>query len=260
MTTVFRDAVAAEWMRLRTLRSTYAFLTGAAVVTLLGLLLLALLIRTFDAAPPAERANFETVDPTVVVVPFVMFLVGAVAAASVTGEFATGSIGPALLAVPQRPLLFGAKATVAAGCGLVGGLLSASLTVIGATLLLGGRPAPPHPWPVWTDAVATVAGATLTVTVAAVVALGLGALLRSTAATLVTLGGLVLVAPVVASFLPPVWRLRCGSVLLPNLTAQLTGADGPYLLPPAGAAGVLAGYVVVALVAGAFAFVRRDVG
>jgi ABC-2 type transport system permease protein len=88
--------------------------------------------------------------------------------------------------------------------------------------------------------------------------MGLGAVLRSTAAALTTLGALVLVAPIFAHFLPTVWQLRLASILLPNLTPQLAGSDHPYLLSQGGAAAVTAAYVLLALGAGAISFSRRD--
>lgn len=255
---VFRDAVAAEWMKTRTIRSTYAFLAAALAATLFGLLILFLLIHAFDQATPAERSNYETADPTVVVMPFVMFFVGSIGAMSITTEFTTGSIGPGLLAVPQRRLLLGAKATVAGTVGYLCGLLFGMLAFAGAVLLLGDRPAPLNPWPDPTDALPTVFASALVVLVTGIVAVGLGAVLRSTASTLVTLGGLVLVAPVFAHFLPTTWHLRFASILLPNLTPQLVGSPNAYLLPPAGAAAVMVAYLVVALGAGGLACSRRD--
>jgi ABC-2 type transport system permease protein len=254
----FRDAVAAEWMKVRTLRSTWAFLAGGVIATAMGALILFFLVQSYDAATPADRANFETADPTVVTMPFVTFFVGAIGALLITSEYTTRSIGPALLAVPQRRLLIGAKATVAGLVGLGGGALFSLLAFADARLLLGDRPGPINPWPQWTDAVPTVLCATLIVTVTCLVAMGLGTLVRSTATALTTLGGLVLVAPIFAHFLPTVWQLRLASVLLPNLTPQLAGSDHPYLLSQGGAAAVTAGYVLLALTSGAIAFSRRD--
>ncbi|MEU4619268.1 ABC transporter permease [Actinoplanes sp. NPDC023801] len=254
----FRDAVAAEWMKVRTLRSTWAFLAGGVIATALGALILFFLVQSYDAATPAERANYETADPTVVTMPFVMFFVGAIGAMLITSEYTTRSIGPALLAVPQRYLLFGAKATVAGLTGLVCGAVFALLAFADARLLLGNRPQPINPWPQWTDAVPTVLCATLVVMVTCMVAMGIGAVVRSTAAALTTLGGLVLVAPIFAHFLPTVWQLRLASVLLPNLTPQLAGSNHPYLLSQGGAAAVTAGYVLLALAAGAISSRRRD--
>ncbi|GAA1613597.1 ABC transporter permease [Actinoplanes couchii] len=254
----FRDAIAAEFLKVRTLRSTWAFLGGGVAASLLGALILFMLVRAYDAAGPADRLRYETADPTVVTMPFVMFFIGAIGAMLVTSEFGTRSIGPSLLAVPQRRTLIGAKATVAGLIGLTGGAVFALFAFADARLLLGNRPAPINPWPQWTDAIPTVLCSTLIVTVTTVVAMGLGALLRSTAGTLTTLGSLVLVAPIFAHFLPTVWQLRLASVLLPNLTPQLAGGNHPYLLSPGGAGAVAAGYVLLALGAGALAFRRRD--
>ena len=255
---VFRDAVAAELMKVRTLRSTWAFLGGGVIATALGALILYFLVQSYDAATPADQANYETADPTVVTMPFVMFFVGAIGAMLITSEFTTRSIGPALLAVPQRRVLMAAKATVAGLVGLVCGGLFALLAFADARLLLGDRQIPINPWPVWTDAIPTVLYATLIVLVTCLVAMGVGAVVRSTAAALTTLGGLVLVAPIFAHFLPTVWHLRLASVLLPNLTPQLAGGDHPYLLSQGGAAAVTAAYVLVALAAGAVSLRRRD--
>ncbi|GLY98684.1 ABC transporter permease [Actinoplanes sp. NBRC 103695] len=254
-----QDTVAAEWIKIRSLRSTSAFLAGGVVAMLLGGLILFLLVQSYDAASAADRLNYETADPTVVTMPFVAFFVGAIGAMSVTSEFTTGSIGAALLAVPRRRVLLGAKAAVAA---LVGGAAGAGFSLMAfadARLMLGNRPAPLNPWPRWTDAVPTVLAAAVVVLVTCVVGLGLGAVMRSTAATLTTLGGLVLVAPIFAHFLPTTWQLRFGSILLPNLAPQLAGGDHPWLLSQGGAVAAAAAYVVLALGAGAVSFGRRDI-
>ncbi|WP_229070591.1 ABC transporter permease [Actinoplanes sp. DH11] len=256
--TIWRDAAAAELVKVRTLRSTWAFLAGGVIVTAMGALILYFLVQSYDAATPADRANYETADPTVVTMPFVMFFVGAIGAMLITSEYTTRSIGPALLAVPQRRILLAAKAGVAGIIGLGCGAVFALLAFADARLLLGDRPAPLNPWPQWTDAVPTVLCATVLVFVTCLVAVGLGAALRSTAAALTTIGGLVLVTPMIAHFLPTVWHLRLASVLLPNLTPQLAGSDHPYLLSQGGAAAVAAAYVIVALGAGALALSRRD--
>lgn len=255
---VCRDAVAAELMKVRTLRSTYAFLAGGVLATAFGALILFFLVQSYDVAAPADRENFETADPTVVTMPFVAFFVGAIGAMLVTSEFTTRSIGPAMLAVPQRRILLGAKVAVTAVVGSAGGLVFSLLAFADARLLLGDRPAPLNPWPQWTDAIPTVLAAALVVLVTCLVALGLGAVFRSTAAALTSLGALVLVSPIFAHFLPTDLQLGFGSILLPNLTPQLAGGNHPYLLSPGGAAAVTAAYVVLALGAGAISLSRRD--
>jgi ABC-2 type transport system permease protein len=151
-------------------------LRAVSIATGFGALILFLLVRSYDAAGPADRANHETADPTVVTMPFVMLFVGAIGAMLITGEFTTGSIGPALLAVPRRRTLIGAKASVAALVGLVCGLVFALFAFADARLLLGNRPGPINPWPRWTEAIPTVLCATVVVMVTCLaLSVGLGA-------------------------------------------------------------------------------------
>lgn len=255
---VFRDAVLAELMKIRTLRSTRAFVVGGLLATALGALILFFLVQSYDASSVAERAAFEPADATVVTMPFVMFFIGSIGVMLITSEFTTKSIGPSLIAVPQRLTLLCAKATVAALVGLVAGLLFSLLSVIDARLVFGDRPKPFNPWPQFTDGIPTVLSSTAMVMVTCLVALGLGALMRSTAAALTTLGALVLVAPIFAHFLPTTWEIRFGSILLPNLTQQLADGNDPYVLSQGGAAVIAVVYLLLTVGAGAISFSRRD--
>ncbi|WP_051899192.1 ABC transporter permease [Sciscionella sediminilitoris] len=256
---VYRLAVGSELMKIRGLRSTHAFLAAGVLVMAVGALIIFILVQSYDASSPAKKAGFEASDPTVVSMPFVMFFIGAIGAMIITTEFTTKSIGPTLIAVPQRRTLMGAKATVAALVGLVCGLVFSVLSFVDSRLLFGDRPAPFNPWPRWADGIPTVFGAALMVLVSCLVALGLGAMMRSTAAALTTLGALVLVVPIFAHFLPAPWDLRLASILLPNLTSQLGGGNHPYVFSPGGALVVAASYVVLALGGGAISVMRRDI-
>jgi ABC-2 type transport system permease protein len=256
--TVFSDVVAAEWVKVRTVRSTVACLAGAAVITVFGLLVLFLMIRSFDHAKLADQMAYESADPTVIVGPFVAFFLAAVGATMFTGEFGTRSIGPSLMAVPRRRLLLGSKAVVAAAVTSLGGLVFAAIASGTAKVLVGDRPKPINPWNGWHDIIAPTLSMASIVLVTGLVGVGLGALLRSTAATLLTMGALILLTPVILHYLPASWQPSVGSVLLVNLGPQLVGADTPYLLSPVGAGAVMALWVAVALTAGTIAFTRRD--
>ncbi|SNT45499.1 ABC-2 family transporter protein [Streptosporangium subroseum] len=253
-----KDAVAAEWLKLRTVRSTWAVWAGAAVSTLIGLVILMIHVGSYDQASPAERASFESADPAVLVMPVVACFIGCLGALAVTTEFSTGSLGPSLVAVPQRRMLMAAKTVVVTCVAFAGGVLFAGLSQIVAILILGDRSAPLNPWAHWWDAIPSAAGTAITTLVTGLVALGLGAVLRSTAATVTVIVALTLVVPSFAHFLPASLHLRVASVLIPNLAPQIVGAESAYLLSPPAAMAVLAFYVVVALGAGGLGFSRRD--
>ncbi|TDD40398.1 ABC transporter permease [Nonomuraea terrae] len=253
-----KDVAAAEWLKLRTMRSTWAIWAGAAAYTVVGLVVIMMHIGSYDHAPPAEQATFESADPAVTVMPIVAFFIGCLGALAITTEFSTGSIGPSLVAVPRRRTLLAAKTVVVACASFASGALFAGLSQIAVLFLLGDRPPPVNPWANWWDAVPTAAGTALVTLVAGLVALGLGAVLRSTAATVAVVGALTVVMPSFAHFLPEPLHLRVASVLIPNLAPQVAGAESAYLLSPPAALAVLAFYVVVALAAGALCLCRRD--
>lgn len=88
----FIDMLAAEWLKLRTVRATAGALLAVAVAVATGSLVILAVVGAYDAAPPSERAGFEPADPTVVVIPFVAFFVGSLGGLAVTTEY---TIAPA---------------------------------------------------------------------------------------------------------------------------------------------------------------------
>ncbi|GII33996.1 ABC transporter permease [Planotetraspora mira] len=252
------DVAAAEWLKLRTMRAAWVVWAGAAVSTLIGLIIIMGHVGSYDQATPGQQASFESADPAVAVMPLVAFFIGTLSALVMTTEFSTGSIAPSLVAVPQRRTLLAAKSVVVTCVALAGGVLFASLSQIGAMLILGDRPAPLNPWTHWWEAVPPAAGTAVTTLATGLVALGLGAVLRSAAATVAVIGALTLVVPMFAHVLPEPVHLWVASVLIPNLAPQIAGAESAYLLAPPVAAAVLAFYVVVTLGAASLSFSRRD--
>ncbi|MFI7614108.1 hypothetical protein ACIBP6_23035 [Nonomuraea terrae] len=97
----------------------------------------------------------------------------------------------------------------------------------------------------------------------ALVGLGLGAVIRSTAGAIVSVIALLFVLPGIAVYLPPPWNTRVSTLLLPNLVPQiadewLLSRLGDGSLPPWAALAVLFAYPVVTLAIGSYALKRRD--
>ncbi|WP_329385135.1 ABC transporter permease [Streptomyces sp. NBC_01351] len=235
------SVVASEWLKLRTVRSTYGLLGASAGILLPAAGISAAMIADWDGSGADAQALFASADPGVLVMPFAQFCLAALGALAITSEYATGTIRPSALAVPDRRRLFAAKAVVVAVVGFLAGQLVALASMAAGHLLTGDRPAP-------IAAVTSLADAFqqgLLLTASAVVGLGLGAVIRSTAGTFVALAGLIFVLPALAAFLP--WDVA--AYMLPNLAAL---AAGPALL-------AMAGYGGAALAAGAAAGRLRDV-
>ncbi|MFC9293885.1 hypothetical protein ACFTWH_08970 [Streptomyces sp. NPDC057011] len=235
------SVVASEWLKLRTVRSTYGLLGASAGILLPAAGISAAMIADWDGSTPEARAVFASADPGVLVMPFAQFCLAALGALAITSEHATGMFRTSSVAVPDRRRLFTAKAVVVAALGFLAGQLIALASMAAGHLLTGHRPAPIAA----TTGLADAFQQGVLLTASALVGLGLGALIRSTAGTFTALAALLFVLPALASFLP--WDVA--AYMLPNLAA-LDAA--PALL-------AMAGYAGAALAAGAAAGRHRDV-
>jgi hypothetical protein len=100
----------------------------------------------------------------------------------------------------------------------------------------------------------------LLVTVGGLIALGIGAVIRSTAGMLVSMITLLLILPSIAGFLPNPWDIRVAAVLPLNLATALANSTATISSPlsPLGAGLLMIGYVVLALGTGLLVFSKRD--
>jgi ABC-2 type transport system permease protein len=182
---------------------------------------------------------------------------------AITSEYATGMIRASLVAVPRRWPVLAAKASVLAALGLVVGPLVVFATYFVSRSMIGDRFNGAYLTPV-ADKLPLLIVSSLSVVVFALIGLGLGTTLRSTAGAIVGLVGLVYVIPVVVGNLPEPWSERIGSLMLGGLPRQIIGdsnAESVYgsLLSPAGAVAVLVAYAALPLATGALLLRRKDV-
>ncbi|MFD1536176.1 hypothetical protein [Nonomuraea guangzhouensis] len=180
-------AAAAEWLKLRSIRSTWWFAGGA----LLTMLLVAVL-EAEDTAGFLRRHGqpVEPVSSVLVGVEWVQLIFGAFGMLAVTGEYATRSIVVTLACTPSRTRLLLAKTAVVGAAVLAAGGLVAALGVAASAPLLRKY---------WEFDLGQVAGRILVIaaymTLVAVLALGLGTLIRRSAGTLSVVFVLLYVLP-----------------------------------------------------------------
>ncbi|NUR89783.1 MAG: ABC transporter permease subunit [Nonomuraea sp.] len=238
--------IAAEWLKLRSVSSTWYALGAAALTVVLGALWsLYVSGRTVRVAAAPELVFVPVVEVSLAVL-------GVLAASS---EYSTGTIRSSLAAVPGRGAFLAAKAGVvaaitAAWSGMVLLVTYAVSRLIGADVPFAG------------DLTAALAS-WLSVVVLALVGLGLGVALRSAAGGIVTIVVLQFVLPGVAVLVPPPWGARIASLLLPNLVPQVAGHSmatrlGEGFLPPWAALLGIVAYAAVALGLALLALRRRD--
>lgn len=255
--------LAAEWLKATSVRSTRLVLGLALGAVLLGAALAWAAAGAHDSATVQQqaRAQLARLEEVVLIVP--QLCLGVLGVLSMAGEHATGSIRTSLAAVPRRRPLLAAKSAVATGLGLLVGPLVVFGTHAAARSVVGDRFGGEYTAPFIED-LPLLATSSATVAVFAALGVGLGAVLRSTAAAVACLVAISYVVPVVAGSLPEPWSERVGSVLPGALPRAIVGADRTgsvygSLLPPAAATALLAAHAVVPLLAAWWAIHRRDV-
>jgi ABC-2 type transport system permease protein len=170
-------------------------------------------------------------------------------------EFAAVEGNP--FAHADQPMAESRRRTGWAAASLVTRLVASFGMYAASWAAVGDRPAPIRPWESVESGLMTPVAGGIVVTVVALLALGLGAAIRSTAGTLVTVTVLIFVVPAMAALLPSPWDERVFGVSLVNLATALAGSADTVLSPVA-AAIVAAAYAVIPLGAGAMVLTRRD--
>lgn len=256
------DAIAAEWIKLRSIRSTY-ILAGVVLACVAPAVLLAgFAARAWDGATPEQRTTFALSDlPELIgwVAQLCMALLGVLA---ITSEHGSGLIRTTFWVLPQRTTVLAAKAVVVAAAALAVGIGVPMLTLAVTRPIIGDRPIRGSSTPL-PDELRLLLASGLLIAVFALLGLGLGAMIRSTAGAIVTVVALWYLLPIVALNLPSPWDDRMASVLLINLARQLAGghyenAAPQGLLSPAGALVAIVAYVTVPLAFAALLIRRRD--
>jgi ABC-2 type transport system permease protein len=249
--------LAAEWRKLSSIRSTYYLLGVAATTVLLGALFAWYAAGFWDAATAERQAGFRAAAPEQGFLPFVQLSLAVLGVLAITAEYATGTIRLTLAAVPRRWPVFAAKAGVVGVVALLAGQAIGFATFGLGRLIAGDRPMGFNE-SATADEVPRLLASGLMVAVVALVGLGLGAVLRSTAGAIVAVVVLLFVLPGVANFLPPGWGERIDAVLLQNLAGQLAGSAAGAVLSPLAALSVLVAYVVGPLGTAIMLVARRD--
>jgi ABC-2 type transport system permease protein len=255
----FWRVLRSEWIKLWTLRSTWWTL-GSTVVVMVGFaLMMALIVQLvgneMEGASPEDQAAMGMLGgPMVVSAGFDMaaLVVAVLGALMITGEYSTGMIRSTFAAVPGRLPAFFGKAVVLAGVTVVLIAVSLALSWLVTYPLLNSNDATVD----FGDGtqVRSLLGVVLYVTLVALFALGLGALLRHTAGAIFTVVAIFLVVPTIlqiATFAAS--QLEWVGVvnkLLPSVAgAQITPNAGAFadVLDPWVGISVLAGYTVLVL-------------
>jgi hypothetical protein len=245
----FAQAARMEWIKLRSLRSTW-WVLALTVAGAVGIAV-AVGVNTEDAA--ADLTNNALAG-----IALGLLLVGVLGVLAMTGEHSSGTIRATLAAVPNRPLVLAAKAAVFGALALAAGEAAAFIAfAAGGAALPPSVPAPTLGQPGVLRAV-VLGGAGYCLI--GLFGVGLGAVIRHTPAAIALLvGGVYVLAQLVAGF--ATWMMAWLPVAIVANSLSVTRPAGDaqirFLSPWAGLA-VLGLYAALTLAAGAFLLARRD--
>ncbi|MBZ2197118.1 ABC transporter permease subunit [Occultella gossypii] len=258
----FAGVLAAEWRKLFSLRSTWW--TLGLTVVLLTLMALGQAAAIADSlGSPEGAAVFADVHGAELVTggyQFGMLTIAVLGALLITGEYSTGMIRSTFAAVPTRLPVLAAKA-----------LALSVLTVITTAVGFAAAYAATMPIlsehdlvPSLTDGTTwqIAGGATAFLVAAALFALGVGTLLRSTAGAVTVALTVLLLLPGILQFITLDWVQTLVEYLpLPAATAFVTVSEafgGTGGFTPWQGAAVVAAWALVPMIAAAVVLRRRD--
>jgi ABC-2 type transport system permease protein len=249
--------IRSEWTKLRTLPSSaWSLLAAAALIVGFG----ALYAGVRVTRPPQDAAAIASFDPTAVSLSglqLAQLAIGVLGALLITGEYATGTIRTSFAAVPRRlPVLWGK----AIGFALV--VLALCVPATFAAFLVGqsilsaehldttlGQP----------GVARAVLGGALYLAAVGLLGLGLGGLLRGTAAAVGALFAVLFAPQILVGFLPSTWSDHIyGYLPAPAGIAITNLRTDPVSLPPWTGFGIFCLYVAILLALAAWRLRRQD--
>ena len=246
----FSDAARMEWVKLRSLRSTWW--TLAVTIAAAAGIAVAVGVNTEDGA--ADLTNNALAGISVG-----LLLTGTLGVLTATSEHTSGTIRSTLAAVPNRPMVVAAKAAVFGALALAAGEAAAFVSFFAGGAALPDRIAGPTLGQPGVLRAVVLGGAGYCLI--GLLGLGLGTVVRHTPVAIgLLVGGVYVVAQLLAGLAPVVMPYLPVAVVANSLTVVQPGmaiGDVRFLSPWAGL-GVLVLYAAVALGAGAWLLAERD--
>jgi ABC-2 type transport system permease protein len=296
-----RGAIASEFTKIRSVRSTYWTLAALLVVSIgIGAAITGGTEASFSHNP-ANKAAFDATQISLIAFFEIgQLIIAVIAAMTITSEYSTGMIRTSLTAQPRRGTVYAAKAIVLTSLTLIVSLVTSFIAFfVGQALLSssgvsaslfhsvtipqnanvtcpqkglggGGGGLPPGCKVVFSGTyvispstvLLAIIGCALFVTLVAVLAFGVGAIVRHTAGAIAIAIAALFIIPVLEQALPNEWRWDIMR-FLPDaanrvVSVTIPGSSDPHLWSAWPQLGVTALWAAALLGAGAYLFRKRD--
>jgi ABC-2 type transport system permease protein len=257
--------LAAEWTKLRSVRSTWVVVLAAFVVSVgFSVLFSFLTEQDYQNLPADQRADFDAAGTSMVGMNLGLITVAVLGALATSAEYSTGMIRLTLSITPSRGRVLAAKAIVVGLLGFVLGTVFAALAFSAGQAILSSDPAIPTLGLGGPGVLRSLLGWGAEMSAFGLLSLCVAVMTRSAAGAIATTIGLVFVPAILGAFLP-VWAQSHVLAYFPASaaeqlsTAQLDPTSVTYLGPVTGA-GTLVTWVAVALVVAFSLMGKRDSG
>ncbi|WP_243745291.1 ABC transporter permease subunit [Streptomyces hainanensis] len=244
----FRRALAHEWIKFRSVRSTVWTTAATAVLPVPG--------AVFVAATGSLQPDDTVLGGGLTFTVPALILAAVVGALVICGEYGSGTIRTTFAAVPRRGTVLAAKATLVAALLYALSLPAATAAYLTADALLDGDHAQGDPLP-------ALLGVAAAFSVAGLLGLAVGTLIRHAAGSVATVIALLLLPSLLGPLFGEAERWIAGMSPTAALEKLIQSSDAS--VDAVGSLGawpsltLVTGYTVLALSAGTASLRRRDV-
>jgi ABC-2 type transport system permease protein len=256
-----REALHAEWTKLRTVPDTSWLLLGTIALTTAVSAAAAAAVKCHSAG-----CNLDPAKISLTGIDLGQAVVAILAVLAISGEYSTGMIRVSLAAMPRRCTVLAAKAVVVTGLVLAAGTITVLGSVLAGRLILPGNGlTPTHGYPPLSLAEGPVlraaAGSVLYLALIALLSLGAATAVRNSATAIGIVLGLLYLFPIIAAVVTdPHWQRHLQQIgpMSAGLAIQTTTGVNHAPIGPWAGLGVLAAWAAAALLAGGLLLRLRD--
>jgi ABC-2 type transport system permease protein len=287
-------AIRSEFTKLRSVRSTYWTIAALFIVSVGIAAIAGFGIASNIHNNPGNKAGMDAAQASLIAFfELGQLIIAVLGAMAITSEYSTGMIRTSLTAMPRRGTVYAAKMIVFTSVALVVSLITSFVSFfVGQAAMAGSgvsaslfhsvtipanaNMSPPAGGPgsgppivtfSGTDVISpgtvltAIIGTALFVTVVAMIAFGLGAIIRHTAGAITSAIGLMFVLPIIIQILPDNWRwdiMRFFPDAAGRVLSVTVGNTNPHLWSAWPQFGVTLIYAAVLLAVGGYLFRTRD--
>jgi ABC-2 type transport system permease protein len=287
-----RGVLASEFTKLRSVRSTYWTLAALIIVSVGIAAIAGFGVASDIRSNPQNKAGMDATQASLIAFfELGQLIIAVIGAMSITSEYSTGMIRTSLTVMPRRGTIYLAKLIVLTTVALVVSLVTSFVSFFVGQAAMSGSgvsaslfrsitipanalmhpPAGGNGPPVVTfqgtetispgTVLAAVIGTALFVTVVALIAFGLGAIIRHTAGAITSAIGLLFVLSIIIQLLPDTWRwdiMRFFPDAAGRVLSVTVGPSNPHLWSAWPQFLVTVIWAVVLVGAGGYLFRKRD--